>query len=224
MAVDFADGKRGRYLPALKYRWLTPFYDPVLRRLFREDVMKARLVEQVALRPGQRVLDLGCGTGTLTVLLKRTQPEARVVGLDGDPQVLEIARRKAAEAGVEVAWDQGMAYALPYPDGSFDTVVTSLMLHHLTHGSKIRALREVHRVLRPGGSFHVADFGPPRNAIMRSLAKVSELLEETADGVEGRLPGMFQAAGLQGVEETARFVTPLGTLVLFQAWKNDGGV
>ena len=65
MALDVADEKRGRYLPALKYRWLTPLYDPVLRRVFREDVMRARLVEQVAPHPGQRVLDRGCGTGTL---------------------------------------------------------------------------------------------------------------------------------------------------------------
>ena len=223
MAVDFADGKRGRYLPALKYRWLTPLYDPVLRWVFREDVMKARLVEQIAPLPGQRVLDLGCGTGTLTVLLKRTQPGATVVGLDGDSKVLAIARRKAAAAGVELTWDQGMAYALPYPDASFDTIVTSLMLHHLTRQEKIRALQEVHRVLRPGGSFNVADFGTPQNALMRSLAKVSELLEETADGVEGRLPGMFRDAGLNPVKETERFMTPLGTIVLFHGRKNAGG-
>ncbi len=222
MAVDFADGKRRRYLPALKYRWLTPLYDPVLRWLFREDVMKTRLVEDVVLLPGQRALDLGCGTGTLTRFLKRAHRGAAVVGLDGDPEVLEIARNKATRAGVDVAWDQGMAYAMPYPDASFDVVVTSLMLHHLSRDNKIRALHEVHRVLRPGGSFHVADFGTPQTALMRSLGKASELLEETADGAEGRLPGMFRAAGLDGVKETGRFMTPLGTIVLFHSQKERG--
>lgn len=200
--------QRGRYLPALKYRWLTPFYDPVIRWLFHEDAMKTRLVKQVALCPEQRVLDLGCGTGTLAISLKRVQPRAIVVGFDGDSDSLLIARRKAAQAGVEVVWDRGMAHALPYSDGSFNAVVASLMLHHLIREDKTRALREVYRVLRAGGSFHVADFGTPQNSLMRALGKVGKLLEETADRVEGCLPGMFQAAGLQGMRETRGSTRP----------------
>jgi len=207
------------YLPALKYRWLTPLYDPVIRVAFRESTIKERLVEEAAIKGGQKVLDLGCGTGTLVLLLKRAQPDATVVGIDGDPEVLQIARRKAALSGLEIVLDRGMAYALPYPDESFDVVLTSLVLHHLTREDKARALREVSRVLRPGGSFHAADFGKPQNALMRSLAIVSELLEETKDGVEGRLPEMFRAAGLSGVEETAKFMTPLGTVSLYRARK-----
>ncbi len=219
MASDQIRDAEGRYVPALKYRWLTSVYDPVLRWLFREDVMKSQLVAQAAIRPGDRVLDLGCGTGTLTILLKKAQPLASVVGMDGDPQVLGIARRKASAARTEIVWDLGMAYELPYPDGAFDVVLTSLMLHHLTSDDKARAMREIHRVLRSGGSFHAADFGKPENALMRALAKVSELLEETEDGVEGRLPGMFRAAGLAHVEETRRFITPLGTLALYRGQK-----
>jgi len=219
MTVDQPRQSEGRYIPALRYRWLTPLYDPVLRWLFREDAMKAHLVAQAALRPYHRVLDLGCGTGTLTVLLKEAQPEATLIGLDGDHEVLEIARRKSAVAGVEITWDHGMAYELPYPDGSFDVVLSSLMLHHITREQRIRTLSEVYRVLRPGGWLHVADFGKPQSTLMRALSKVSELLEETEDGVEGRLPGMFRAAGLEGVEETRRFRTPLGTLSLYRARK-----
>lgn len=219
-AVSPSGGEpRGRYLHALKYRWLTPLYDPVLRWAFREAAFKGRLVEQVGLRPGQRLLDLGCGTGTLAIRLKRSQPAATVVGIDGDPEVLGIARRKAASAGCEIAWDLGMAYGLPYPDETFDAVVTSLVLHHLPRADKVRAMREAYRVLRGGGAFHVADFGPPRGALMRALAKVGELLEETTDGVEGRYPEMFRAAGFQEVRETAGFATPTGTIVLLRAKK-----
>lgn len=222
MAADHMREAEGRYIPALKYRWLTPLYDPVLRWLFREDALKSQLVAQAAIRQGDRVLDLGCGTGTLTILLKKTQPQAIVVGLDGDPQILAIARRKAVAAGIEIAWDHGMAYNLPYPNSSFDVVLTSLMLHHLSREDKIRALGEIYRVLRPGGRFYAADFGKPENSLMRALAKVSELLEETEDGVEGRLPGMFRAAGLERVDESRRFITPLGTLSLYRAQKSSG--
>lgn len=224
MAADPLCEVEGGYIPALKYRWLTPFYDPVLRWMFQENAMKSQLVAEAAIRPGERALDLGCGTGTLAVLLKKAQPQAIVVGLDVDTQILAIARRKATATGVEIVWDHGMAYNLPYSDSSFDVVLTSLMLHHLTHEDKIRALEEIYRILRPGGRFHAADFGKPQNSLMRALAKVSELLEETEDGVEGRLPGMFRAAGLTRVEETRRFVTPLGTLSLYRAQKSSGEV
>jgi len=218
MSVDAARGTRP-YVTALKYRQLTPLYDPVIRWLFREHTMKSRLVDQVAPRPHENVLDIGCGTGTLAILLKRAEPAANVVGVDGDPAVVEIARRKTATIGLEIRFDGGMAYDLPYEDASFDAVVASLVLHHLAKRDKEDALREVCRVLRPRGSFHALDFGVPQNGLMRSLARVSGLLEDTEDGVEGRLPRMFVAAGLDDVQETSRYMTPLGTIALYRARK-----
>ena len=85
-----------QYIPALRFKWLTPFYDPLLKWGMREENFKRRLVAQANIRPGSRVLDLGCGTGTLTILVKRIIPEAEVTGLDGDPAVLQIAGQKAA--------------------------------------------------------------------------------------------------------------------------------
>lgn len=82
-------------------------------------------IRQARIMPGQRVLDLDCGTATLTIMLKQARPEADVVGLDGDPEVLAIGREKIAKAGVEVRLDEGMAYSLAYPDQAFDRVVSS---------------------------------------------------------------------------------------------------
>ncbi len=144
------DEKRHQYIPALRFGWLTRLYDPVIRWTMREDLFKPRLVEQVGMQPGHRVLGLGCGTATLTILLKQRQPQSTVVGLDGDPVVLARAREKVVQTGVDVVFDQGMAYQLPYPDRSFDRVVASQLLHHLTSDTKRRALRETFRVLKPG--------------------------------------------------------------------------
>ena len=83
------------YLPALSYERLTAIYDPVIRVSTRERLFKTKLLDQAALRPGMRVLDLGCGTGTLAVWAKQRHPEVELVGLDGDPEVLERGRRKA---------------------------------------------------------------------------------------------------------------------------------
>ncbi len=205
------------YVPALRYRALTPLYDPILRAMFRERTIKTRLVTEARLRGHERVLDLGCGTGTLTVMLKESARDADVVGIDADPAVLARARAKASKAGKAIAFDEGTARHLPHTDESFDVVVTSLMLHHLSREQKAQALREVVRILRPGGRFLAIDFGVPQNRFMRSLARVSELLEETADGVEGRYPDMFRAAGLTEVGEIARFMSPLGTIALYRA-------
>lgn len=125
-----------RYVPALGYGRLTSLYDSVLRWTMREATFKRHLVDQAGIRPGQRVLDLGCGTATLTILLKQVHPQAEVHGLDADPRALEIAKRKAVGTGVRLSLDRGMSSALPYAEHSFDGVVSSLFFHHLTRGEK----------------------------------------------------------------------------------------
>lgn len=208
-----------RYIPALSLRWLTPLYDPLLRWAMQEGDFRRALVRQVEAQAAQQVLDLGCGTGTLTLLLQQAQPAAYVTGLDGDVEVLDIAQRKAKRTGADVGWVQGMAYALPYPADVFDRVVTSLMMHHLTTEHKRRSLAEVHRVLRPGGELHVLDFGRPHSAYGRLLARLFRHLEEVADNLDGRVLEMFAGAGFGNVEETARFVTVVGDLVMYRMSK-----
>ena len=206
-----------KYIPALGLRALTPLYDPLLRWVMREETFKRRLIAQANLTAGLRVLDLGCGTGTLTVRAKQTQPDADLVGLDPDPTVLARARSKSTRAGVAITWDEGWATSLPYLDRSFDRVLSSLVLHHLKRLDKQAAFREVWRVLRPGGEFHIVDFGPPRTLPMRIIAAILRPLEEAGDHFDGLLPGQIEAAGFRQVTETGRFDTALGPLVMLSA-------
>jgi SAM-dependent methyltransferase len=211
-----------QYIPALRFRWLTPLYDPLLRYVLREAEFKKALVEQAQVADSHRVLDLGCGTGTLTILIKQSQTGAEVYGLDGDDEVLHIARHKAAKAGVEIHLVHGLAGSLPYPDNFFDCVLSSLFFHHLVHQEKVRAAMEVCRILRPGGRLHVADWGRPENALLAGAFLAIRMLDgfaETRDNVAGVLPDVFQEGGLRQAAETVVFATVFGTLALYTAEK-----
>lgn len=216
---------RAHYVPALGYARLTALYDPLIRWTTRERQFKAALVAQAALQPQWRVLDVGCGTATLTLALQQAQPQAQITGLDGDPTMLRLARAKTQQAGLPVTFTEALADALPYPNETFDVVVSSLFFHHLTPANKRRTLAEIGRVLRPGGALHIADWGRPATRLMRWASFSIQLLDgfaTTADSFAGRLPELVQAAGLVEVTETQHFNTLFGTLRLLAAHKLCG--
>ena len=212
------------YIPAFHFRWLTPWYDLIVGRLFAEIAVKGALITQARIQSGQSVLDVGCGTGTLALLIKKTHPDAEVHGLDVDQQILDIALRKAQQAGEVLALRQGTATHLPYPDGSFDRVFASLMLHHLPREQKRQALGEIFRVLEPGGELHVADFGKPNDWVMGLISLLIRWVEEMHDNILGLLPDFMAGAGFQPVAETARYRTVFGVIVLHKACKPTGDV
>ncbi|WKZ52595.1 MAG: class I SAM-dependent methyltransferase [Anaerolineales bacterium] len=208
-----------RYIPALSFRWLTPLYDPLLKWVMREEAFKRKLVQQANIQPQMRVLDLGCGTGTLTLMLKHAYPEAQITGLDGDPQVLDIARDKSR--GTDIKWDEGLASSLPYPDSTFDRVVTSLVVHHLITDDKRRAFKEVYRVLKPQGELYVLDFGAPHSSLTRFMTNYMRRLEESADNFDGMIPRFVTEAGFGEVKEAEHFVTVFGPLSIIKAMKGN---
>src|SRR5262245_55017283 len=159
------------FVPAAGSDLLLPFYDPFTRLLGVAASLR-QLAAQAELAPGQTVLDLGCGTGSLSLTAARAQPGIALTGLDPDPKALARARRKAERAGVALALEQGFGDALPFPDRSFDRVLSSFMFHHLESDEKPRVLREVRRVLRPGGSFHMVDFGGAGHGLGALLARL----------------------------------------------------
>lgn len=171
------------YLPAAGNDWALPLYD-IVTRLMGADRTKHALVAQAALRPTFRALDLGCGTGTLAVMIKRLHPGVSVVGLDPDRKALVRGRKKSAQAGVSIQFDQGFADKLPYPDASFDRVFSSFMFHHLHEQDRVKALSEARRVLAPGGSLHLMDMVRPRGPRPGMVGPLTSLQSTH----EGQLP------------------------------------
>jgi ubiquinone/menaquinone biosynthesis C-methylase UbiE len=145
------------YLPAMGHDALLPLYDP-LTRLLGVGGIHRRLLDRAGIGPGTRVLEIGCGTANLLLLAAHRHPRATLIGLDPDPAALALARRKADRRGRTLRLDQGYAGQLPYPDATVDRVLSAFMLHHLPEPEKLTAMREVHRVLAPGGSLHLVDF------------------------------------------------------------------
>jgi ubiquinone/menaquinone biosynthesis C-methylase UbiE len=204
------------YIPAFGVDWLLPLYDPFLRWVMREERFKRRLIDEARITAGQRVLDLGCGTGTLMLLVKRLHPDTDVYGLDGDPKVLAIAERKAKRAGVALTLEQGLSYQLPYPAECFDRVLSSLMFHHLTRTDKLRSLHEVRRVLKPGGLLAIVDLGEPSTWWSTRMATLFHHREQTRDNIEGQLVDFLAEAGFLGAERCGQHGTVIGNLSFYR--------
>ena len=191
------------YIPAAGHHWGLPFYDPVVK-LIGGDSARRVLIEQAALQPGFRVLEVGCGTGSLLMSIKRTHPRVDVTGLDPDPKALARAQRKADAASVTVQLDRGFSDALPYPDASFDRVFSCFMLHHLNGvEEKQQTLREIRRVLKPGGRLHLLDFAPHAEKA-GGLAGRLHSHGRMADSAESRVLTFMKDAGLAGPVTTKR--------------------
>jgi ubiquinone/menaquinone biosynthesis C-methylase UbiE len=206
------------YIPALSYRFLTPFFDFIQKYIVRDVRYKTLLIEQANAQPGQKVLDLGCGTGTLAIMAKELQPGAKVSGLDADPDMLKVAKFKAGEQNTDVTFDVGFTNELPYSDESFDIVMSSIMVHHLKTPDKEQTAREVFRVLKPGGELHIIDFGKPVSWYGKLLRPFLHNFEEANDNIDGKLPEMFGAPGLK-TEVTGYFYTFFGDLAFIKGKK-----
>jgi ubiquinone/menaquinone biosynthesis C-methylase UbiE len=180
------------YLPAAGRDLFLPLYD-FIARVLGADQARQSLLDQPRLRSAQRVLDIGCGTGTFAVLLKKHFPKVEVIGLDPDQKALARAKRKSERAGVSIRFDQGFADELQYESGSFDMVFSSFMFHHLEGKDREKTLREVHRILKPAGSFYLLDFEMSQTG--HGLFRIFHSSERLRDNSENRILTLMREAG-----------------------------
>lgn len=210
------------YIPALKYDWLTKVYDPVLQLTMPERKFKTALINQMNIQPGERVLDFGCGSLTLSMMAAQRHAEAEFHGVDIDEKILSIAKKKLEETNLPIQIKLYDGERLPYADNSFNKVMSSLVFHHLTERQKYEALGEIKRVLKPGGSFHIADFGKPASAFQRLgfyAVQILDGFETTNDSVKYILPNAMNQTGLQHIKEGEVFKTLVGTVRLISGAK-----
>ncbi|GAB4339995.1 MAG: hypothetical protein Kow0099_15560 [Candidatus Abyssubacteria bacterium] len=168
---------------------------------------RERIVNEASLKPGERVLDCGCGTGTLAIIAKKqVGPGGGVHGIDLSKDQLAVAVRKSRMEGLDIAFHEGSIDELPFRDHSFDAIFCTLMLHHVPASVKIGAFREMRRALRSGGRVVIADFGRPAHAlgwVLTAPLMLSLLAtRSTRDNLMHRLPRMMADAGFSVTEQT----------------------
>lgn len=208
-----------KYIPALKYNWLTGIYDWLIRAFMPEKKFKGAVIENANVQNGYAVLDFGVGTATLSIMASQSNPGAVYKGIDIDEKILRIARKKVEAVNAPVELIKYNGGKLPFADKSFDRVISSLVIHHLTTEQKQEAFQEFRRILKTGGEVHIADWGKASNFFMRLMFHFVQFLDgykTTNDNVKGRLPEIMRSAGFNTVNIVKHFNTALGTVEIFR--------
>ncbi len=209
------------YTPAAGYRWLTPLYDVGVAVLTREHRWRTALIEQLSPLPGDVILDVGCGTGSLLRRIGRAAPTAMLIGIDPDPPVLARARRWFAKENLSVELHRGFGRQVAaLMEGRRATkIVSSLVFHQIPMVEKQASLAAMYDALRSGGELHIADYGLQRTWLMRTLFRsVIQNLDgrsNTEPNARGILPELMRAAGVRSVTERLVIQTPSGSISLY---------
>lgn len=194
-------------IPAFSFVILTPLYDLACMLMGYHQPLKKRVAAACNIQAGEHLLDIGCGTATLLLLLKKQYPTAHLTGIDPDKKILAIAQQKMSRQHItDLELIQGNAATLPFAASTFDVVTSSLAFHHMQSDTKKKAIQEIYRVLKPHGRFLLADFGPLTTLFPKLLLSSAYFLhiEEwdlLQDNLSGTIPQFLTEAGFT-VQET----------------------
>ena len=175
------------------------FYDLLVRvvTLGREGALREKMIDLARLQPGETVLDVGCGTGTLAIAGKRrVGSTGKVYGIDASPEMIARAGRKARQAGLGIEFRNASIEQLPFQDAQVDVVLSTLMFHHLPHPVRENGLREIRRILKPGGRVLIVDFGQSE----RPTGLIGRLHHGHGHVTPAEVAALLNAAGLNIIE------------------------
>ncbi|HXK22954.1 MAG TPA: class I SAM-dependent methyltransferase [Myxococcota bacterium] len=211
------------YVPAAPQLWMYDFLSAVLARAYH---WRPLLLRQIDPRPGDRIADVGCGTGTQLALLARACKPLTLIGIDPDPPVIERAVRKLARTGVPALFLRGYARDTERLLGGrpVDKVLSSLVFHQVPLEEKRAGLASMHAALVPGGTLHVADYGLQRTPKMRRRFRIVQKgdgFENTEPNARGVLPELMISVGFRDVQEAHVVETPTGSISIYRALRAE---
>ena len=214
-------GNDKKYIPALSFDFLTGYYDWMISKVMPKGFREI-LVQQVDPAANEKILDFGTGTAETAILLKKETPSIHITGVDVDPKVLAIAKKKIEEQQLDIEVLEYDGKIFPFPDNYFDKVTSCLVFHHLSPSQKKEALDEILRVLKADGALYIADWGLERNktkAKLLHLFKYLKVLQHITEHGKGLFPAYITRAGFTHLVEIHYLKTRSGTLCYYQANK-----
>lgn len=191
--------------------YAVPFYDLMCRTFGLGAAFRRRTLALAGIKPGEQVLDVGCGTGVLTRLAAETVgPSGTATGIDAGPDMIRMARQNAAATASPARFHLAAVESLPFADAGFDAVLSSLMLHHLPADVRRQGLAEIRRVLKPGGRLLAVDIDRPANRLWWLVIWPMRIMPTIDINLRGEVPAELQAAGFQNVEALGHWRGLLG--------------
>jgi len=210
-----------KYIPALDIPLFTNLFDAFIAFVTPERKIKEALIDLMNIIEGDKIIDFGCGTGTLLIVGKQKHPKAHFTGIDIDPKVLTIAKSKIEKQKLDITLIEYDGGTLPQDDGSFNKAMTSLMMHHLSTDKKLIAMREIFRILTIGGTLHIADFGKQKNPIFVLIGTIAAKFDPEVDAnFKGLLPELMANAGFINVQTQKSYNTKTGTICIYSGEKS----
>lgn len=198
--------KNDKFIPAARFHLLTPLFDALCSLVGLGKSYRKRIVKVLNLPKDKlRVMDAGCGSGSLAMDVKKEYQNSLLYAVDADPRILAIAEKKVNEVGIQINFREAFLQKLPFSDNSFDVVYSSLVFHHLNNDIKKKSMTEIHKVLKKDGRFLLVDFGKPKNKLFSVFSWFTVIFEEGYDNYEGRIPEMLLNAGFSTVTEIERY-------------------
>ncbi len=212
------------FTPALGKAWLTPLYDIAIRLLTSERAWRNALIDHADVQPGDRLIDVGSGTGSLLLGLRDACSDAELLGVDPDAQVLEIARRKADSVAKPITWHNGFLDSLKVDaDRRPNKIVSSLVFHQVPVEQKKAMIDQIWSLLEPGGMVLIADYMRQEKPLMRRLFRATV---QTLDGVPDTQPnadGLMERLISERFERSERlaiFEAATGAISLWRGFKS----
>lgn len=210
------------FVPALRFKSLTRLYDLLIGLTFPEKKIKQALIDQLQLKKNETILDFGCGTGTLAIMIKEQYPLVNITGVDVDEQILAMAEKKMRNAQLNISLSKFDGEDLNFlGNQKFDKILSSLVFHHIPTHVKMKIFYQLFNLLKPGGELHIADFGKAKTLytkVATALFRRLDGMENTQVNADGLLSAFIRAGGFKKVEHSKYFNTAFGTVDLLKAY------